>query len=265
MRDFLDAGHGYDEFGLAAAAVDRAARLGAPLYERYFRVDSRGAERLPADGPALLIANHGGTLPVDAAVLWLDVLRRTGRVLRLVADRFVPRLPWVGVALARCGVVPGTLQDLDRLLARGALVAIFPEGVTGTGKRFADRYHLQAWRLGHAELARRHRAPVVPVAIVGAEEAWPVAVRLPLHVFGAPYLPVPATPLPLPVRLRLRYGAALALHALPPGPDLDDEPAALEAAARRTRAALQQLLEDTLAERRAAHHPAGRARRGAAR
>jgi 1-acyl-sn-glycerol-3-phosphate acyltransferase len=246
---FRDAGHGYDTFGMKPSAVDLAARLGAPIYERYFRVESLGAEHVPRDGAAILVANHAGLLPVDGAVLWLDVLRRTDRVPRVVADWFVPRLPFVATVFARCGVVGGSRTNARRLLDDGELLAIFPEGVTGVGKPFRARYHLQAWRVGHAELALRHRAPVVPVAIVGAEESWPIAVKIPAHPFGAPYLPVPASPLPLPVRYHIRYGEPLALHAGLAG-DAADDPELVAAAALRTRAALQDLLASALAARK---------------
>jgi 1-acyl-sn-glycerol-3-phosphate acyltransferase len=246
---FRDAGHGYDTFGMKPAAVELAARVGAPVYERYFRVASTGAEHIPSDGPAILVANHAGLLPVDAAVLWLDVLRHTERVARVVADWFVPRLPFVATIFARCGVVAGSRANVRRLLEDRELLAIFPEGVTGVAKSFRARYHLQDWRVGHAELALRHRAPVVPVAIVGAEESWPVAFKIAAHPFGAPYLPVPASPVPLPVRYHLRYGAPLALHAgLPDG--AADDPELVTEGALRTRAALQDLMSAALAERK---------------
>lgn len=248
MHDFHDAGHGYDKLGLDPAMVRRARAWGAPVYERYFRVDSRGAEHVPRTGPAILVANHGGVLPLDGAILWLDLPRHTDRILRPVADRFVARLPWAGTWLARIGAVSGTVANVGWLLERGAVVAIFPEGVAGPAKSPRDRYHLQRWTVGHAELAIRHRAPIVPVAIVGAEESWSLAWRLPVHAFGVPYLPVPRSPVPLPVRFRVRYGAPIELHR-DHAPAAADDPAVVEGAARRTRDAVRGLLERTLAER----------------
>jgi 1-acyl-sn-glycerol-3-phosphate acyltransferase len=249
---FHDEGHGYDLFGLHPAAVRRAAAVAAPLYDHYFRVTSEGDAHIPRTGPAILAPNHSGVLPVDGAMLWLDVLRRTGRVTRMVGERFIPLLPFIGTAFARCGVVSGTRSNVRRLLERGELLAIFPEGVTGVAKSYRERYHLQEWRVGHAELAIRHRTPVIPVAILGAEESWPIAFRLRgLHPFGAPYLPVPATPLPLPVRYRIRYGAPIALHE---GlrDDAADDPERVAAAARRIRAAVEALIAEGLAARGAA-------------
>ena len=246
---FHDEGYGFDVFGLQPAYLARAVQVARPLYERYFRVDSVGAEQIPSAGPVILVANHGGVLPVDAAMLCLDVLHRTDppRIPRAVADHFVPRLPLVSTLFARLGVVSGTRANVRCLLERSELIAIWPEGVTGTGKPFRERYRLQCWRVGFAELAIRHRAAVVPVAIVGAEESWPVLVRLrDTHVFGAPYLPIPASPFPLPAHYHIRYGAPLRLGRDPA--DADD-PDLVASAAAAARGAVEHLLAEALAAR----------------
>lgn len=245
-----DAGHGYDAFGMTARGVAIAAALLEPLYRHYFRVDSRGARHVPARGPAIVVANHSGTLPFDAAMLWEDVLLQRGRVLRTVADDFVPGLPFVSVAYARGGVVGGARGNVRALLEAGELALIFPEGVPGIGKPFSQRYCLQPWRVGHVELAIRHRVPVVPVAIVGAEEQMPQLARFERlgRLVGAPYLPLPLTPFPLPVRYHLRYGAPLRLHA-GLAPEAADVPERVHAAAARVQTAVQALLREALAER----------------
>src|SRR5678815_4202898 len=104
----VDEGHGYDVFGANAAWVRRAQAVTKVVHDRWFRVDSNGAHHIPAEGPAILVANHGGTLPIDAVMLWTDVLARTGRLLRPVADHFVQRLPFVGTLTARTGSIGGT-------------------------------------------------------------------------------------------------------------------------------------------------------------
>jgi 1-acyl-sn-glycerol-3-phosphate acyltransferase len=241
---FHDAGHGYDVFGLDPDAVRRARRLCRPLYRYYFRVTSHGSHHLPAQGPGIVVANHAGVLPVDGGILWLDVLEHTGRVLRPIADLFVSAFPVVNTVFSRVGVVNGTRGNVRRLLDDGELIAIFPEGVSGVAKPFRLRYQLQDWRVGHAELAIRHRVPVVPVAIIGSEESWPVALRLRgIRAFGAPYLPIPMSPLPLPVRYRLHYGAPLELHhGLAAG--AADDPPVVRAAAERVRVALADLIRE---------------------
>lgn len=252
LTHFHDAGHGFDVFGLDPRAVRRAAALCRPIHRHYFRVRSTGDEHVPRRGPAILVANHAGTLPVDGAVLWMDVLEHTGRILRPVADLFVAGFPLVNTVFARLGVVSGTRANVRRLLEDGELLAIFPEGVSGVAKPFGERYHLQRWNVGHAELAIRHRAPIVPVAIIGSEESWPVAIRVPgVRVFGAPYLPIPMSPLPLPVRYHLHYGAAIDLAADFAITDADD-PATVRDAAGRVHDALEDLVYDGLRARREA-------------
>ena len=245
---FHDEGHGYDLFGLHPPTADRVLRFTMPLYRHYFAVESHGIENIPAHGAAILVANHGGMLPVDAAMLWADVSHATDRRVRMIADRFVPRLPIVSTLFARAGVVSGTHANVRRLLERGELLAVFPEGVSGPAKPFRERYELQDWRVGHAELAIRYRVPIIPVAIIGAEESWPVLMRLRLKLFGAPYLPIPMAPVPLPIRFRIHYGRPVELHRSHAPADADD-PACLATAAAQTRRAVADLVLSGLTAR----------------
>lgn len=244
-----DAGHGYDVFGAHRAGAAFADIATGPLYEHYFRVESRGHEHIPSQGPVIVAANHSGTLPFDAMMIYADLLRRTDppRLPRAIADTFVAALPWISVLFARGGAVAGARRNVEHLLQRGELVLIFPEGVPGISKPFRERYKLQRWRGGHAELAIRYGATVVPAALVGAEEQMPQIGRLPISVFGAPFLPIPATPVPLPVRYHLRYGAPIRFED---PPETSDDPEVIQRAADRVRDAVQDLLRQGLAERR---------------
>ena len=246
-----DAGHGYDAFGLSRKYLPLSLSIAKPLYRNYFRVRSFGVEHVPATGAAILAANHSGMLPVDAAMLWTDVVLRAGRLPRVVADYFVPAMPFVGTFFARSGIVGGSRGNLSALLEAGELLELFPEGVVGIAKGLKRRYQLQNWRVGHAELAIRHRAPVVPVAIVGAEEAWMQVGKLERlgHLFGWPHVPVPLTLLPLPARFYILYGEPLVLHE-GHGPADADDPKVVRAAALRVRDAVQALLESGRRRRR---------------
>ena len=245
---FADMGHGYDAFGAQRDWVSAAVLAARPFYDAYFRVRSTGVEHIPAGGPAILASNHSGTLPFDGAMLFCDVVRQmeTPRLPRPVADLFVPMLPVVGTAFSRLGVVPGSRGNFRHLLEQGELLMVFPEGTPGIGKLFRDRYKLQTWREGHAELAIRHRAPVVPVAIIGAEEQMPQIARFDgLHPFGAPYLPVPLVLFPLPVRYHIHYGAPIHLHERY-DPSDSDNPRAIKEAALEIKGVVQALIDEGL-------------------
>ncbi|CAN5871803.1 hypothetical protein BH11MYX2_BH11MYX2_08590 [soil metagenome] len=245
---FHDEGYGFDLFGLHPPLLASAAVASRRFYERYFRVRSHSIHHIPS-GPVILIANHAGVLPIDAMLLCLDVLYRSDppRIPRPVLDHFVPRLPMVSTLFARLGAVCGTPGNARRLLDRGELLVIFPEGVSGPAKHTRDRYRLQDWSVGFAELAIRHGASIVPVAVIGGEESWPLAVKLGIHPFGSPYIPIPWSPLPLPVRYELTYGAPLTVAA---DPREANDPSVVATLAEDARAALAQLLVDSRMVRR---------------
>jgi len=239
-----DEGHGYDVFGMNASGVALAVRRLRFLYRTYIRVTSHGSEHIPSRGAAILAANHSGMLPFDAAMLYVDVIEHTdpSRVPRPVADTFMSRVPFMSTTFARAGVVGGARRNTHRLLDDGELLMVFPEGVPGIGKPWRERYQLQEWRVGHVELAIRHGAPVVPVAIIGAEEQWPQVARVRgIPLFGAPYLPIPLTPIPLPVHYHIHYGRPIALHETW-APECADDPTAVHAAAALVRAAVTELI-----------------------
>jgi 1-acyl-sn-glycerol-3-phosphate acyltransferase len=206
-----------NDFGLCKPSVKLALTRFHALYASYFRVESTGVDNIPVRGPAILVANHSGVLPVDAAMLCFDVLHKLAlqRIPRPIAASFASRLPIIGPALGRLGVVDGNRSNVRQLLSRGELLALWPEGVDGTGKLFTQRYQLQHWRHGFAALAMEYNAPVIPVAIVGAEESWPLIAKLKAHWFGAPYIPIPAWPFPLPVRYHIEYGTPIYFDQMP--------------------------------------------------
>lgn len=246
-----DGGHGYDAFGLNREWILAGAGLFTPLYERWFRVDHTGIENVPAEGGAVLAANHSGTIPIDAMMIWNDVLRHTSppRVVRVVVDHFVNLLPAVSILFGRCGAVGGSRGNFHELLERGELVGVFPEGLPAIGKPWADRYQLCDWRQGHAEMAIRHGVPIVPIGVIGAEEQLPTLVRLPIHLFGLPYLPVPATPVPLPTKYHIYYGEPIPVHEDYSRDQADDAEVVREAS-ERVKEAVAGLLERGLRERR---------------
>lgn len=246
-----DAGHGYDPLGLHPGTVAAGASALRFLYERYFRVRSHGVANIPSDGPAILASNHSGGLPFDGSMIYLDVLRRSDppRVLRPVMDHFVPGLPFVSTFFARIGAIAGSRGNVRYALEQGELLLIFPEGTDGIGKRFAQRYQLQRWRVGHVELAIRYRAPVVPVAVIGAEEQMPQLGRLEgVHIMGIPYVPLLLSPLPLPVRYHIYYGAPIDFSDRYSSADADD-PEKVAVAASEVKRAVARLVAKGLDDR----------------
>lgn len=247
---FADAGHGYDPFGLHPDFVAFGQAITAPLYERYFRVESSGHEHIPADGPAVLAANHSGAIPIDSAMIWSDVVRHTSppRVPRPVADHFVPMIPIIGIIFARGGMVGGSRGNARTLLERGEMLLIHPEGVPGIAKSFRQRYQLQDWRVGHVELAIRHGAPVIPVAVVGAEEQMPQIGRIPISFAGLPFIPITLSPLPLPVKYHITYGEPIPVHTLY-RPEQADEPGVVREAAMLVKQRVQAMVDAGVAAR----------------
>ncbi len=247
---FADAGHGYDPFGLHPDFVAFGQAVTAPLYNRYFRVTSTGHEHIPKTGPAVLAANHSGAVPFDSAMIWADVVRNTDppRVPRPVADHFVPMIPFIGTVFARGGMVGGSRGNARTLLERGEMLLIHPEGVPGIAKSFKLRYQLQDWRVGHVELAIRHRAPVIPVALIGAEEQMPQIGRIPISMMGLPFIPVTLTPFPMPVKYRIVYGPAIPVQDMW-SPDQADDPASVREAAALVKRTVQAMLDEGVKER----------------
>jgi len=199
-----------------------------PLAERWFRIEVRGVENIPRDGGALVVANHSGTLPVDALMTVLVVHDHADRHLRALGADLVFALPFVSELARKGGVTMACTEDAERLLAGGELVGVWPEGYKGIGKPYAERYRLQRFgRGGFVSAAIRTRVPIVPCSIVGAEEIYPLIGNLPTlaRLLGLPYVPItPFFPLlgplgliPLPSKWVIEFGEPLRT---------DDHPAA---------------------------------------
>ena len=183
-----------DEWGRSerARAVARAAF--GPVYRRWFRVEWEGLEHLPAEGGALLVANHAGAVPSDAPVILHGIEEQLARPVYCLADHFLRRLPVVGTLWSRVGGVVAHPDNAYRLLRQqGQLVLVFPEGAKGPAKHHDQRYRLVRFgRGGFVEMAMRAGVPIVPIAVVGAEESMPVVfdVAQLARALGAPYAPV---------------------------------------------------------------------------
>ncbi len=148
-----DLGHGVDAFGMSRDGVVGGLLSTWLFYDHWFRVTSHNAHHVPEQGGAVLACNHSGTLPLDAMMVWADVVRQspTHRVPRVIMDHFVPELPGFSTLFIRAGGIGGSRGNFHAVLAAGQLLLVFPEGVPGIGKPFSERYKLQRWREGGCE------------------------------------------------------------------------------------------------------------------
>ncbi len=258
----LTGAYAVDEFGFDADLTDSlflpALRL---LYQRWFRVETRGTANIPDTGGALLVANHSGTLPLDALMTTVAVHddHPAHRHLRMLAADLVFTLPVVGSLARKAGHTLACNPDAERLLASGELVGVWPEGFKGIGKPFADRYKLQRFgRGGFVSAALRTSVPIIPCAIVGAEEIYPKIGDLkPLaRLFGLPYFPItPTFPLlgplgavPLPSKWFIELCEPVRTERYQPG-DAED-PMLVFDLADQVRETIQQALYRLLTQRR---------------
>ncbi len=245
-----DTGHGIDVFGLSRTGAARGLAITWLFYEHWFRVQNHGIENVPKSGRVVLACNHSGTVPLDAMMICHDLMRHAHRPARVAMDYFVPGMPWVNLIFVRAGGFGGSRGNFHALLDKDELLLVFPDGVPGISKPFSERYQLQQWRKGHAELAIAHGAPIVPMCVIGAEEQWPQIARLrDVHFMGIPHVPIPATPFPLPVRYHIWYGEPIPIADLYEPAQARHAPSVAEAA-ERVKTAVEDLIQHGLAVRK---------------
>lgn len=249
-----------DDFGLDPELIRSARGALGFLRERWWRTEVVGLEHVPDDRAVLFVANHSGLLPWDGLLLAETVAAAHGEARRprfLIADWLIT-LPFAQSALARLGGVRACRENAERLLATERSVVAFPEGVKGAAKSFKDRYRLQRFgRGGAVRLALAADVPVVPVAVVGAEETHPILFRVesPARALGLPFLPVtptfpllgPLGALPLPAKWVISFGEPLATP--PHTPEIASDDLLVARLTEELRAEVQRLVKEALAIR----------------
>ena len=250
-----------DKFGADARFAETIEPFFDFLYAVWWRVEATGTEHVPASGPGLVVCNHSGVLPYDGLMVQLAIRHEhpARRLCRMLALDMFALLPVLAPMLSKSGSVRANPENAERLLRQGELLGVFPEGVKGVGKRFHERYKLARFgRGGFVRVALRTGAPIVPCAIVGAEEIHPVIGKADWvgRPFGLPYFPLTPTfpwlgPLgvvPLPTKWSIDFGEPIDLSEH--GPEAAEDPILVNRIAESVRETLQQMIDGRLARRR---------------
>jgi len=257
LRRRLTGDYDVDEFGFDKELTDSVIQpMLRPLYRDWFRVEVSGGKHVPVDGAGLVVANHSGTVALDALMLTVAI-RDERRYLRLLGADLVFRMPIVSELARKSGATLACQPDAERLLGSGELVGVFPEGFKGVGKLYKDRYKLQRFgRGGFVAAALRTGTPIVPAAIIGAEETYPLIGNIkPLaRLLGIPYFPVTPTfpwlgPLgliPLPSKWLIEFCEPIETAHLM---DQADDPMVVFNLADQVRETIQQTIHELLARR----------------
>lgn len=262
LRRRLAGDYEIDEFGYDGDFTQNVwYPLLRPLYRKWFRVEIRGIEHLPASGGALVASNHAGVIPIDAMMLAVGVHDEhpQNRLVRMLVADFGFEYPGVSVLIRRTGNTLACQSDAELLLNNGDLVGVFPEGFKGIGKPFSERYKLQRFgRGGFVSAAMRTGAPIIPCSIVGSEEIYPKIGELSAlaRLLGAPYFPITPTfphlgPLglvPLPSKWLIEFGPPIHTADYPAG--AAEDPMELFEITDHVRETIQQNLYRLLARRR---------------
>ncbi|MER5988452.1 lysophospholipid acyltransferase family protein [Streptomyces sp. NPDC001787] len=251
-----------DEFGYDKELTDQVLMsVLRPVADKYFRVEVKGIENIPSEGGALIVANHSGTLPLDGLMLQVAVHDHhpAERHLRLLAADLVFHLPVVNELARKAGHTLACAEDAQRLLERGEVVGVMPEGFKGIGKPFGERYKLQRFgRGGFVSTALQAGAPIVPCSIVGAEEIYPMIgnAKTLARLLGIPYFPItptfpwlgPLGAVPLPTKWTIQFGEPIPTDGYPP--EAAEDPMLMFNLTDQVREQIQHTLYKLLVQRR---------------
>jgi 1-acyl-sn-glycerol-3-phosphate acyltransferase len=242
---------GVDQFGLDAQTLRAITPIMCWFYRHYFRVETFGAEHIPK-GRMMVISNHSGQLPFDGAMIAMAFLleAKFPRLLRGMAERWTAEIPFISTLLPRMGQVVGSPSTCKTLLSHDEGVIVFPEGVRGISKLFSERYQLTSFGTGFMRIALASKAPIIPVAVIGAEEQAPAVANLGTWAksLGIPALPVifpQLIPWPLPVKYRIYIGEPLNFSG--DGTEDDDDIALM---VLETKNRVQEMINHGLRERK---------------
>jgi 1-acyl-sn-glycerol-3-phosphate acyltransferase len=264
LRRRLTGEYDVDEYGFDREVTEQLLLAAIrPIKEKWFRVEVRGAENIPAEGGALVVSNHSGTVPVDGLMTMVSIHDATGRHLRPLGADLVFSMPFVGEMARKSGATLACNEDAHRMLSGGELVGVWPEGFKGIGKPYSERYKLQRFgRGGFVSAAMRTGVPIVPCSVVGAEEIYPLVGNVPAlaRLLGIPYLPItpffpwlgPLGLVPLPSKWLIEFGEPIRTDTYDEG--AADDPMLVFNVTDQVRETIQQTLYSLLMQRRSVFH-----------
>jgi 1-acyl-sn-glycerol-3-phosphate acyltransferase len=250
-----------DEFGYDPKFEDFVKPIFKFLYEKWWRVEVEGGENIPHKGRVLFVSNHSGTLPWDGGMIkyYVREVHPSHRDIRPLAENFVYYLPFAGTFMNRVGGVRACQENAEILLMRDEAVIVFPEGVKGIVKHFSLRYKLQRFgRGGFVKLAIRTRSPLLPVAVVGAEEIYPVIAKFDSlgKIFNLPTIPIvlnmillgPFGFIPFPSKWYIKFGKIIDVSEYPPEAAEDD--ILVNQISQEVRTRIEDMITELLAKRK---------------
>jgi 1-acyl-sn-glycerol-3-phosphate acyltransferase len=242
---------GVDPFGFDPKSLKMTLPFALWLYKKYFRCEVFGQKNL-TNKRMLVIANHSGQLPFDGLMIFVAFITATNpaRILRAMTEKWCAELPFISSIYARNGSIIGEPKSCEKLLNTDEAVLVFPEGVKGITKLFSQRYKLANFGTGFVKLAVKTNSPIVPVALIGAEEQAPSIANVSTlsKIFQLPAFPLifpQIIPLPLPTKYRIYIGEPIILHTS----DAED-PKQNQAIANKIKSTLQGMINNGLDQRK---------------
>lgn len=248
----------FDEFGMDRKYIERYGKtLFKFLCDYYWRIEAKGLDRVPREGPAVLAGTHRGFMPWDAVMTLHLLVRETGRVPRFLTHPGLLKFPFIANFVTKLGGVLACQDSADRVLESGQLLSVYPEGVQGAFTRYREAYKVRGFgRNDYVKMALRHRAPIVPFVNVGSAEALPIFGQIKSRRWTRysdwPCLPIstfPILPLPLPSKWHI--------HFLPPihveqeyAPEAAQDHSLVREISAAVHSQMQQAIDEMVSRRR---------------
>jgi 1-acyl-sn-glycerol-3-phosphate acyltransferase len=213
----------YDDYGLDVDYIRAWGGWFSFLRNVYWRIEHEGMENIPQTGAAMFVSNHRGFMPLDAVMHLSLIMTHRGRIPRFLIIPLLLRTPYMCNFLTKLGGVIASQENAARLFAAGELVGIFPEGIRGTFSPYKTTYKLRDFsRSQFAKIAIENQVPIVPCAVIGHAEIFPIIGRIDssfvVKEIGWPYLPIapmfPLAPIPFPSKWHVRLLEPVGMQGL---------------------------------------------------